>query len=205
MGNVMEDPLAKSRLAVGAGQFWEMGTRAEFLEAVGEDALPAAAFDRWLVEDYLFVKGFARFVALTTAVTPRPAQSLLIGGLVALDDELGWFEAHSDERGLDLSTEPHRVCRRYVDFLIAAAYARPMEVLLAIFFGVEAAYTVAWGRLKPEGRYTEFIERWTSPEFRSYVEELGRLVDANPHPDQQSAFNEVLQHEQAFWRMTWEG
>ncbi len=195
----------ESRLARGAGELWRLGTEAAFLDAIGDGTLPEDAFDRWLVQDYLFVRGFASFVALVAAKTPRPAQSVVIGGLAALDDELGWFEGHAAGRGLDLGAEPHPVCRRYVDFLLATAYTRPLAVLLAVFYGVEVAYTVAWGRLEAKGPYAELIERWTAPDFQAYVAELGKLADAHPHPDQQPAFDEVMRHERDFWRMTWEG
>lgn len=201
----MERTFSESRLAVGAGDLWQLGTRAKFLDAVGDGSLPEEAFTRWLVQDYLFVKGFTSFVAVTTAKTPRPGQSDLIGGLAALDEELDWFESHARERQLDLGAEAHPTCRRYVDFLIASAYEEPFEVLLAIFFGVEVAYTVGWGSLKPEGPYAEFIDRWTNPEFQAYVEELMKLADAHSHPGQQAAFNEVMRQERDFWRMTWEG
>ncbi len=195
----------RSRLAAGAGELWRHGISASFLDAVGDGSLPAEAFHRWLVQDYLFVVGFTRFLAVAASRTPRPAQSAMIGGLAALDAELGWFEGHAAARGLDLDAEPHPTCRRYVDFLVAAAYTEPVEVLLAILYGVEVAYTVAWGRLEPRGPYAEFIERWTSPEFQQYVAELLRLADAHPHPGQQAAFDEVMRHEREFWRMTWEG
>ena len=194
-----------SRLAAGAGELWRRGVTARFLDAVGDGSLPEEAFHRWLVQDYLFVKGFTTFVALAAARTPRPAQSAMIGGLAALDAELGWFEGHAESRGLDLQSTAHPTCRRYVDFLVASAYTQPFEVLLAMFYGVEVAYTVAWGRLEAEGPYAEFIERWTSAEFQEYVAELLRLTDAHPHPDQQEAFDEVMRHEHDFWRMTWEG
>ncbi len=194
----------ESRLAVGAGELWQLGTRASFLDAVGDGSLPAEAFDRWLVQDYHFVKGFTDFAAVAAARTPRSAQSLLIGGLAALDVELGWFEEHATQRRLDLESETHPTCRRYVDFLLAAGYSRPLAVVLAVFYGVEVAYTVAWGRLRAEGPYAEFIDRWTNAEFVAYVQELEKLADANPHPAQQAAFDEVLRHEHDFWRITWE-
>lgn len=194
----------RSRLAVGAGELWQAGTTARFLDAVGDGTLPQEAFHRWLVQDYLFVTGFTRFAALTAAQTPRPAQSTLIGGLAALDTELAWFEDHARDRGLELESEPHPVCRRYVDFLIASAHSQPAEVLLAILYGVEVAYTVAWGRLAAEGPYAEFIERWTSTDFTAYVRVLMGLADEYSHPGQQAAFNEVMRHEREFWRMTWE-
>ena len=196
---------AKSRLAVGSGDHWDLGTRTVFLDAVGDGSLPKEAFARWLVQDYLFVKGFTDFVGLTAAKTPRPDQSILIAGLVALDTELHWFESRAQERGLDLAVEPHINCRHYVNFLIASAYSRPFEILLAILYGVEVAYTVAWGQLRAEGPYAEFIDRWTKPEFKSYVAELMKIADRHPHPGQQAAFNAVMRHEHAFWLMTWEG
>ncbi len=195
----------ESRLALGAGELWELGTRAEFLDAVGDGSLPEDAFSRWLVQDYLFVRGFAAFLSLTVSKTPRPGQSALIAGLSALDDELDWFEAHAQARSLNLGAELHPTCQRYVDFLIAAGYSEPFQVLLALFYGVEVAYTVAWGRLEVRGPYTEFIARWTHEDFQAYVRVLSRLVDEHPHPRQQAMFNEVMRHERDFWRMTWEG
>jgi thiaminase/transcriptional activator TenA len=194
----------RSRLPAGAGELWQAGTTARFLDAVGDGTLPQEAFHRWLVQDYLFVKGFTRFAALTAAQTPRPALSTLIGGLVALDAELAWFEEHARARDLELTSEAHPTCRRYADFLIASAYSQPVEVALAIFYGVEVAYTVAWGRLQAEGPYAEFIERWTSPEFTAYVTELMGIADEHSHPGQQAAFNDVMRHEREFWNMAWE-
>ena len=101
----------ESRLALGAGELWDLGTRAEFLNAVGDGSLPEDVFNRWLVQDYLFVRGFAGFASLTIGKTPRPGQSVLIAGLSALDDELGWFEAHAEARSLDLGAELHPACQ----------------------------------------------------------------------------------------------
>ncbi len=196
---------SKSRLVLRAGELWRRGTTARFLDAVADGSLPEEAFARWLVQDYLFVRGFTDFVCLSAAKTPWPAQSVVIGGITALGDELRWFERQAAERGLDLGVEPHPTCRRYVDFLLAAGWARPVEVQLALLYGVEVAYTVAWGRMEPRGPYAEFIERWTHPDFQAYVGELRKLADDHPHPDQQAAFNEVMRHEHDFWRMTWEG
>jgi thiaminase len=197
--------LTESRLVLGTGKLWDAGTRARFLDAVGDGSLPEQAFRRWLAQDYLFVRGLTDFVALTVAKTPRPGQRLLISGLSVLDAELDWFEEQAEAMSLDLGTEVHPVCRRYVDFLVAAAYSEPFEVLLAIFYGVEVAYTVAWGALEANGPHAALIERWTSEEFQAYVGSLGELADRHHHPRQQQKFDEVMRHERDFWRMTWEG
>ena len=157
----------ESRLARGTGELWDLGTRAAFLDAVGDGTLPEEAFNRWLVQDYQFVKGFTAFAALTAAKTPRPGQSVLIAGLSAIDQELDWFEEHAGSRGLDLDVDPHPVCRRYVDFLTRAGYSEPFEVLLAIFFGVEVAYTVAWGELEARGPMQNSSSAGRTPNSRA--------------------------------------
>jgi thiaminase len=193
------------RLARGAGALWRRGTTAAFLNAVGDGTLPPDAFDRWLVQDALFVRGFTRFGALVAAKVPRDAQKVLIGGLAALDDELDWFEHHSRDRGLDLGVQLHPVCRRYVNHILAAGYEASTPELLAMFFGIEGAYCVGWGGLVAAGPYREFIERWSSRAFMAYVGQLGSLADRYQGPRQQPAFDDVMRHEEAFWRMTWEG
>ena len=44
----------------------------------------------------------------------------------------------------------------------------------------------------------EFIDHWTAPEFRAYVESLAALAAADERGD---LVAEVLRHELAFWDM----
>jgi len=195
----------EARLVLGSGDLWQDATKAPFLDGVGDSSLPEEAFERWLVQDFRFVQGFTSFASLVAARAPRDAQRVAIQGLAALNDELDWFDGHLRKRNLDAETALDPVCHRYVDHLLASAYEKPVEVLLAIFFGVEVAYCVAWGRHEPKGPYAEFIERWTNPLFMEYVKALEELADAHSHPDQQAEFDEVMRLEKDFWRMTWEG
>lgn len=194
----------QSPWVAAAGDLWRDATHARFLEAVADGTLPEAAFQRWLVQDYRFALGLTSYQALMTAKAPRAAHSLLVGGLAALDAELAWFEQHANRLHLELRGPEHPVCRRYVDFLIAAAYTQDFGVLAAILLGVEAAYLAAWSALPGHGPYAEFIERWSNPRFAEYVRGLLALAARHAHPGQQPAFNEVLRHERDFWRMTWE-
>ena len=197
--------LEASPLVVAAGHLWQGAIEADFLCAIRDDNLPEEAFRRWLVQDYHFVLGLAKCVAVAAGKTPRPAQKTLIAGLAALDSELDWFETNACQRGWPLDTEVHPICRRYVDFLVAAAYQNSFETNLAIIFAVEAVYFAAWSGLDARGPYAEFIERWSNEAFAVYVGELKRRCEAHPHPAQQRWFNEVLRHELDFWQMTWEG
>lgn len=194
-----------SRFVRSAAELWPEATDAEFLRAVGNDTLPEEAFHRWLVQDYLFARGLTAFEGVAVAHTPRPAQKALIAGLGAMSGELDWFEEHAAERGLNLNAQPHPVCKAYIDFLTAAAYTQPYPVLLAILYGVEVSYLCAWSALEARGSYAEFIQRWSNEDFADYVRDLLQLAEEHEHPQQQEYFDEVLRHEAAFWRMTWEG
>ncbi len=192
-------------LIAAAGDLWGQATRAEFLTAAGDGTLPPESFHRWLEQDYQFARGLIAFQAVLAAKTPRPSNKPVIAGLVAIDAELDWFERHLSQRGLDAGAAPHPVCRRYVDFLVTAAYAAPFEVSLAILFGVEVCYLVAWSQLAPSGPYAEFITRWSNDAFGEYVRSLRVLVDRHRHGAQQAAFDATLRHECDFWSMTREG
>lgn len=195
----------QSRLVLGAGPRWTDATSAAFLDAIADGTLPREAFDRWLLQDRLFVRGLTSFAAILAARAPRDAQRVVLGGLAVLNDELDWFDRHGQERGLELDVPPHPVCHRYVDYLLAAAYTKPVGTLLAVFFGVEASYCHAWGRLARGGPYDEFLERWTTPAFVDYVDLLMELADRHVEEGQQEEFDRVLALERDFWRMTVEG
>jgi len=199
------DALQKSPLVSNAGNLWREGTEAKFLDSIRDGSLPPEAFQRWLVQDYLFAKGLTTFQAIAAARAPRSAQKVLIAGLGAMDAELEWFEQLAEERSLDLSAPHHRTCQRYVDYLIASAYTKPPEVLLAILFGVEVAYLCGWSALDASGPYAEFIIRWSNEHFLAYVHQLHEACVTHPHDLQQSEFNDVLRHERDFWKMTYEG
>jgi thiaminase/transcriptional activator TenA len=188
-----------------AGDPWGDATHSPFLDALAAGSLAVDAFRRWLSQDYLFAKDLMAFQAVLVAKAPRHCQEQLIGGLAALESELAWFESRAAGEQLALDIRPHPTCRRYTDFLIRCAYTQPYPVLLAMLFGVEAAYLTAWSALRPSGPYAEFVERWSSPHFAAYVAALGDLATRHPHAADQEHFNEVLEHEAEFWRMSWEG
>ncbi len=192
-------------LVRNAGGFWDEATQSPFLDAVAAGSLALDTFRRWLSQDYLFAKDLMAFQAVLLAKAPRPCQEQLIGGLASLERELAWFESRAAREQLALDILPHPTCRRYTDFLIRCAYTQPYPVLLAMLFGVEAAYLTAWSALRPSGPFAEFVERWSSPDFATYVAALGDLATRHPHAAAQEHFNQVLEHEREFWRMSWGG
>jgi thiaminase/transcriptional activator TenA len=191
-------------LVQNAGPLWDEATHAPFLEALAAGTLPVEAFRRWLAQDYLFAKDLTAFQAILLANAPRDCHKTLVGGLGALDEELEWFESHAGRLQVNLDIPPHRTCRRYTNFLLCCAHTEVYPVLIAVLFGVEASYLAAWSAFVPAGPYAEFIARWSSVDFATYVEALGEIADRHPHEGAQQHFNEVLEHEREFWLMSWQ-
>ncbi len=197
--------LQKSSFVCNAGNLWRDGTQVKFLDSILDGTLPPKAFQRWLVQNVLFTKGLTTFHAIAVTRAPRSAQKILMAGLTAMDAELEWLERTAKDLSLDLNAAHHPTCQRYVDFLIASAYTKPVEVLLAILFGVEVAHLCGWSALDATGPYAEFVARWSNKHFLGYVHQIYEVCLSHPHDSQQSEFNEVLRHERDFWKMTYKG
>ncbi len=84
------------------GDLWTSATRHPFLMAVRNQTITPRAFDRWLVQDALYVADLLTFQARLLARAPRSAQGVLARGCLGLVDELDWFEERAARRGLSL-------------------------------------------------------------------------------------------------------
>lgn len=204
--------MSPAQLLLRHQALWERATRHPFLDAVRDGTLPQEAFHRWLVQDYHFVAGLLRVQARFLAGAPRPDQKVLASGLVALADELDWFESHALVRGLRLDVPLHSTCQAYVGFLQDLTTA-PYPGQITALWACERAYLDAWSGAQPGGaEYREFVERWTHPAFRDYVTGLEacaqRALQVASDAEQASAdeaFRRVAAYEAAFWEMTWKG
>ena len=182
---------------------WRAATRHAFLDGVREGSLPEAAFRAWLVLDHHFVDDLLRFQARLLAAAPRADQAVLVGGLAALEAELGWFEAHAEHLGLDLAAPAHPTAVEYREWLESLAGA-PYESGLTALWTLELAYLEAWRSAAPGApAFREFVEHWTVPEFAGYVD--GLRVAVERAGGEVAAFLETARLEAAFWEMTWRG
>ena len=185
---------------------WGRATRSPVLDAVRDGTLPAAAFDTWLVQDAHFLGDLLRFQARLLARAPRPAQSVLAGGCVALVEELDWFGRVAAERGLDLTAPQLPATVAYGDLLYRLDAADVGTALTALW-AVERAYLDAWSGARPgAGEYGPFVAHWTAPGFAGYVAALAAAADDNAvddaAPADEAVFLEVAAAEADFWAMT---
>ncbi|MEH3140789.1 MAG: TenA family transcriptional regulator [Mycobacterium kyogaense] len=180
---------------------WSAATQHPFLDAVREGSITADAFDRWLVQDVLFVTDLLNFQARLLARAPRYAQEVLAGGCVALVAELDWFEVKASERGLDVGVVALPATLSYRE-LLTRLDAEPAGAALTALWAIEKVYLLAWSHAKSDGSpFAEFVDHWTVPEFASYVDGLEQVADPDTHAD---LVREVLEHEIAFWDMALE-
>lgn len=200
-----DDKADQGKLIRGAGALWLEATTSPFLGAMADGSLGEKALARWLVQDHHFAVGLAAFEGILSSRLPRPAQSAVIRGLAALDEELDWCAERARTLGLDLAGPVHPVTRRYVDFLLANVNSQSPAGSLAILYGVEASYLAAWSALAPTGPYSEYISRWSSEAFRAHAERLRECAEADCDSTSQLLFERVLRHEKDFWDMAANG
>ncbi len=186
---------------------WRGATRHPFLDSLRDGTLPVGAFEAWLEQDYLFVGDLLAFQARLLARAPRPAQRVLAGGLVGVEDELGWFEDRAQERGLELGSKRHPTTEAYRD-LLTVLDEGPYPVAITALWVMERAYLEAWRSAGPgHPEYHPFVEHWTTPEFAGYVAGLEEAADAAlqaegvPEERVEAAFLEVASVERDFWEM----
>jgi len=191
---------------------WYAATHHPFLNKVKDGTLPFAAFSTWLGQDYHFASSLLDSQCLILMYSPRPDQSLLIGGLFALEDELSWFEANASTYGINLNQAVLPTCRTYKDFLLALQY-KPYVVQITCLWALEKAYYDGWTTALPGApQYKIFVDRWTTPEFNSYVVDLEHSVDnamaSASQKDRKEAevyFLWIAKYEKNFWDMALAG
>lgn len=191
---------------------WDSATRHPFLDNCKIGNIKPIQFNTWLVQDYLFVTEFTRMVARVLSTAPICHFDTILGGLVALKDELNWFREKATERSLNRSTPRQKTCKRYCEFLENLAL-EPYVVQATAFWAIELAYNQAWqlpgSMIKP---YDEFAERWGNPDFTAYVSLLEKQADealAESNEIEQKRAEEVFigvaELEKLFWQMAYEG
>ncbi|WP_119069286.1 TenA family transcriptional regulator [Rubrobacter indicoceani] len=189
---------------------WRESWEHEFIVGVREGNLPDGVFDTWLVQDYLFVAGAMSYQARLVPRAPRWDQAPIIGGLVALEQELTWFEGMAKSRGLLLDDMPHPHSAAYVRFLQSLEIESYIVNAVALW-AVEQAYLDAWTNAAPGAEdYRDFVEHWTDPKFAEYIGALRSSADrALSRADErqahraEDAFVSVARLERDFWNIAY--
>lgn len=211
------------RLYRAAEPIWDAQLAHPFVRGLGDGTLEVERFERWVRQDYLYLKEFARVFAWAAAKAERL-------------ESMGWYARVLD---LTLNTEMdlHRTyaarfgisreelereamwptTRAYTDFLVRTAADGDMSELLAALLPCAWGYAhigraLAAGDLPEDARYAEWIEQYASEEFVAAAawlrDELDRVAEDAGEAKRdrlERLFVLSSRYEWAFWEMCWEG
>ena len=179
-----------ARLRAAAGETWPAYTRHDFVLQLAKGDLPEAAFQRYLVQDYLFLIHFARAWGLAiyksdTLPEMRRAQSLVAA---TLDVEIGLHIEYC--RGWGLSEE---AMAREPEALETIAYTRfvldrglagdrlDLEVALApciVGYAEIAAERMADPATRSERNpYREWLDMYAGADYQALAREAAAALD----------------------------
>jgi len=193
-----------------------------FIQSIRNGSLDFDCFKRWLGQDYIFVREFVRFLASVLLKAPKDSANedidLILGGLVALDQELSWFRKEASSWEVDfLNTNPQKANNEYCRFLESLMQPEvEYAVIIVALWAIEVVYCDSFAicledDAKTPAALLEACQRWGNKGFKQYCLSLQKIADKAlenaSHDVQQKAevaFVQVLNNEVAFWNMSYD-
>lgn len=216
-----------ARLKAGCVDDWQAYTRHVFVRQLGDGSLPQACFRHYLVQDYIFLKHFARAYALAVykseAIEDMRQAAATLDALLNAEMSLhvrlcdGWGLAEADM----LATPEHPANMAYTRFVLERGLAGDLLDLLVALAPCVAGYGEIglWLKGDPATRldgnpYRDWIETYAGDDYlevaRAAVAQLDRVaarrVGADPAksgrwPTLLETFNAATRLEIGFWDM----
>ncbi|WP_058365985.1 thiaminase II [Haloparvum sedimenti] len=198
---------------------WAAQKRHPFVVELAEGTLDEDAFLTWVRQDYRYLLDYARTFAVGgTKVRDEETMTHLLGvAHRVLDDELDLHRSFAAEYGIDRAelerVEKAPTCVAYTNYLLRTAESRSVPEFAAAIYPCGQGYLDVAEHMTEiadgEHRYTPFIEKYTSDEFREAVDWMRAFVDrcgaAYPgyHDAMREAFLTSARLEHAFWEMAY--
>jgi len=210
-------------LYAAAEPIWAAQLAHPFVRGIGDGTLDPARFARWVRQDYLYLKEFARVFAWAAAKADTlDAMSWYAKVLdLTLNTEMALHRAYAARFGIteaELEAEPlWPTTRAYTDFLVRTAADGDMLDLLAALLPCAWGYVEVARRLAAQAppadqRYADWIAQYASPEFadaadwlRAELERVAGVPDASKRARLRDLFVTSSRYELQFWEMCWAG
>jgi thiaminase/transcriptional activator TenA len=206
-----------------AEPLWARQIKHSFVRGLADGTLEEKRFKRWVMQDYLYLKEYARVFAWAVAKADRLESMAWYSGVLdlTLNTEMGLHRQYAARFGIstgDLEAEPMwPTTRAYTDFLVRTAADGDMLDLLGALLPCTWGYVyiaerLAEGPLPEDRRYADWIEQYASPEFAESLAwlraEADRLADGIKK-DKVERIKEIFltstRYEGLFWDMCWRG
>jgi thiaminase/transcriptional activator TenA len=210
-------------LFAAATDIWAAQLEHPFVKGLGDGSLEEERFKRWVRQDYLYLKEFARIFAWAVAKAERLESMAWYAAVLdlTLNTEMALHRAYAGRFGIaetELEAEPMwPTTRAYTDFLVRTAADGDMLGLLAALLPCAWGYchigqTLAEAGVPGDQRYADWIEQYASDEFAQATDwlraELDRLVE-HAGPGKRQRLTEIFvlssRYEWLFWEMCWAG
>lgn len=211
-------PISEQLLAAGE-DIWDAQKEHPFVVELADGSLDEDAFLHWVRQDYRYLLDYARVFAIAgaTARDEETMTHLMEVAHTILDYEMDLHREFAAEYGLsraDLeATRKAPTCVAYTNFLVRTAYEGSIaEIAAAIYPCGQGYLDIAEhmvDRASDDHRYTPFIEKYTSDEFREAVAWMCEFVDRcgerypGEHDAMREAFLTSARLEHAFWEMAY--
>ena len=206
-----------------AREIWEAQLDHPFVRGIGDGTLEEERFRRWVVQDYRYLEEFARIFAWAAARADRlEAMSWYASVLdLTLNTEMGLHRDYAARFGIgeeELEAAPMwPTTRAYTDFLVRTAADGDMARLLAAL--LPCAWGYAWvaerlaaGERPEDDRYADWIEQYTSEDFRDAARWLKRETNRVARGRSERERERLIEifvlssrYEWQFWEMCWHG
>ncbi len=188
-----------------------------FNRELAAGTLPRAAFQHYMVQDSLYLRGYARVLALAAAKAPGADEILECAKAaeVAIVVERALHAGYLDQFGIDAAeveaAEATPACEAYVNFMLATATTDSFGVLVAAilpcFWLYQDVGTQIAKNVVPDNFYQGWIDTYADESFAAATDRMKAIVDAAAEvagPAERTrmtaAFLRCAQHEWLFWQ-----
>ena len=207
------------RLVAAAPDPWRDYTEHEFVRGLGDGSLPRAAFQRYLVQDYLFLIHFSRAYGLAIYKTTELAEMRAFQATLdaILNHEMALHIAYSAEWGLSerdlIDTPEHPANLAYTRFVLDCGLAGDLLDLVVALSPCVIGYAVIGRNLAARAAvgtpYRKWIDAYDGADYRDVARKSAALLDglaarrggAARLPELARLFAQACRLEASFWQM----
>ena len=202
---------------------WDAQLEHPFVKGLGDGSLAEERFKRWVLQDYLYLKEFARIFAWAVAKADRLESMSWYATVLnlTLNTEMALHRSYAERFGISQAeleaTSMWPTTRAYTDFLVRTAADGDMADLLAALLPCAWGYVyigqhLARGKAPEDERYADWIQQYASDEFAQAAQwlkaELDRVAEGSGD-EKRARLSELFvissRYEWQFWEMCWHG
>ncbi len=203
-------------LVADSADLFKAAAEHPWVRALAAGSLPEHALIAWAQQCRLFCQlERPALQHLRSLIEPGELDDLLARLVDDTEREPRELAEMLTQHGAPVPEQAWPVCLGYGSYVQSCARRGLLEGLTAVH-AVERDYLDTWSSVlpdtPPDSRYRNWIENWSSAEFRAVVTGLGAWLDrlAGPPTVQLTErlspiYRNVAQWEHAFWWMAWEG